>query len=203
MGRLVFFFWSSKCFFIQIHDNTMKKTVVFGNYLKESVCWRVSGLSLHIDDKIRGAINEPQIMNRKKQRIISLLRRNSHHSDILILSDLLCDIMPEKRAKFAGARNVSKELLSIKYIPGSLPKFIQRFQKYSCWRTSTNRQRGLDTFPLCFGNPSKGVGYLPAMLRQPIKGGWIPSRYASAARQRGLDTFPLCFGSPSKGVGRF
>jgi hypothetical protein len=201
MGRLLFFFWSSKYFFIHIHNNMMKKRVEFGNYLKESVCWRVSGLSLHVDDRIRGAINELQIMYRKKQRIISLLRRNSHHSDIFILSDMLCDIMPKKRSKFAGATNVSKKLLSIKYISGSLPKFIQRFQKYSCRRTSASRQRGLDTLPLCFGNLLKGVGYLPAMLRQPVKGGWIPFRYASAACQRGLDTSPPCFGSLSKGVG--
>jgi hypothetical protein len=124
----------------------MKKAVVFGYCPRVSVCWGVVSLSAHVsNDNVRGMIKELQLMSCKKQRIISPLRDNLAYLDGFILFGLFRDTTPEKRLKFAGAVNARKELLSIKYILGSLPKFIQRFRKYFCTRhIVANCQRKLD-----------------------------------------------------------
>jgi hypothetical protein len=185
----------------------MKKTGVFSGYPRGNVCLCVFGLPIHVIDNDRGVMKESQLIKyilRKIANNFAITARTLLLGYNSTPTGLLRGTEPEKRVKLAEATNLKQGLLLIKYIPDLFPEFIRRFQDYFCaWRTTTNlSSKGVGYPSIHCGEPSKGVGHLPDTRRRTVKGGWMPSRRASADCQRGLDTFPTRVGRPSKGVGR-
>jgi hypothetical protein len=129
----------------------MKKKSVFAGNLKKRKCWCVFGLPIHVFDNDRGVMKESQLIKYILRKIVdnfAITARTPLFGYNSTPSDLLRSTESKKRVKLAEAINVKQEFVLIKYIPGLLQKFIQRFQEYSCtWRTATDRQKGLDAFP--------------------------------------------------------